>query len=268
MLQYWYLFPVGVLVAVVAMSSSIGGSTFWMPIYLMAMGLDPRVAFWMSLLTMLFGFGSGVWSNVRARTIDWTLTRAYLWVAAPAAALGALLSTRVPEVGLLLGFAAFDFGLGAYMLFDQWRVLRAGRHIHPSQVEPRHQHERVYRGVGFFAGLLQGAIAASTSTVLLPCLLDHKRIKHHATAVGSTVVVVFVLSFLAVTFRIDRPQWDVLVEQRAAILGMLVFAGPGVIVGGQLGPRLAQRMPRRWLSLYVGLLLFGVGGLVVVKALS
>lgn len=49
---------------------------------------------------------------------------------------------------------------------------------------------------------------------------------------------------------------------------MLAFAAPGVIVGGPLDPRLAQRMPRRWLSLYVGLLLFGVGGLVVVKALS
>ena len=266
MLEYWYLFPTGILVAIVAMSSSIGGSTFWMPIYLMAMGLDARVAFWMSLLTMLFGFGSGVWRNVRAGTIDWTLTRAYLWVAAPAAALGAALSTKVPEIGLLLGFAAFDFGLGGYMLYDQWRVFRAGRHIHP--VTARREHERVYRGIGFFAGLLQGAIAASTSTVLLPCLLDHKRIKHHATAVGSTVVVVFVLSFLAVTFRIDRPLWDVLVQERSAILGMLAFAAPGVIVGGQLGPRLAQRMPRRWLSLYVGLLLFGVGGLVVFKALQ
>lgn len=266
MLEYWYLFPTGILVAVVAMSSSIGGSTFWMPIYLMAMGLDARVAFWMSLLTMLFGFGSGVWRNVRAGTIDWTLTRAYLWVTAPAAAFGAALSTKVPEIGLLLGFAAFDFGLGGYMLFDQWRVMRAGRHIHP--VDPRREHEKVYRGIGFFAGLLQGAFAASSSTVLLPCLLDHKRIKHHATAVGSTVVVVFVLSLLAVTFRIDRPLWDVLVQERAAILGMLAFAGPGVIVGGQLGPRLAQRMPRRWLSLYVGVLLLAVGGLVVFKALQ
>ena len=255
-MEYWYLFPTGILVAVVAMSSSLGGSTFWMPIYLMAMGLDARVAFWMALLTMLFGSGSGVWRNVRAGTIDWALTRAYLWVAAPAAAVGAALSTRVPEIVLLLGFAAFHFGLGGYMLLDTRRI-RSGAFGSP------HQHERVYRGLGASAGLLQGALAASTGTVLLPCLLDHKRIKHHATAVGSTVVVVFVLSFLAVTFRIDRPLWHVLVQERGAILAMLAFAGPGVIVGGQLGPRLAQRIPRRWLSLYVGLLLFGVGGLVV-----
>ncbi|MDA8020142.1 MAG: sulfite exporter TauE/SafE family protein [Thermoanaerobaculia bacterium] len=266
MLEYWYLFPTGVLVAVVATSSSIGGSMFWMPIYLMVMGLDARVAFWMSLLTMLFGFGSGVWRNVRADTIDWTLTRAYLWVAAPAAALGAALSTRVPEAGLLLGFAAFGFGLGTYMLFDQWRMVRRSGRLDPDRVEPARQHERIYRGVGFLAGLLQGAVAASTSTMLLPCLLGHRRIKHHATAVGSTVVVVFVLSMLAVTFRIDHALWDVLVRERTPILGMLAFAGPGVILGGQLGPRLAQRMPRRWLSLYVGLLLLGVGGLVVLNA--
>ena len=65
--QYWVLFPIGVLVATIGTSSGISGSNFWIPIYLLAMGLEPRVAFWTSLLTMLFGFGSGAVSPCPSR---------------------------------------------------------------------------------------------------------------------------------------------------------------------------------------------------------
>ena len=68
--EYWVLFPVGILVATMGMSSGIPGSNFWIPIYLIAIELEPAVAFWMSLLTMLFGFGSYFARNVADGTIS------------------------------------------------------------------------------------------------------------------------------------------------------------------------------------------------------
>lgn len=102
MFEYWFLFPVGIVVAVCAMSTSLAGSNFWTPIYLLWLALEPKLAFWVSLLTMIFGFGSGVYRNLRDRMIDWMLVGRYLAVAGPAALVGALLSARLDAVGRLL----------------------------------------------------------------------------------------------------------------------------------------------------------------------
>ncbi len=48
---------------------------------------------------------------------------------------------------------------------------------------------------------------------------------------------------------------------------MIVFAAPGVVIGGQLGPRFARWLPRRYLRLWVGVLLTVVGALVAYRAL-
>lgn len=260
MLEFWFLFPVGVAVAICAMSSGIGGSSFWTPIYLLWMGLEPKVAFWVSLLTMLFGFGSGVYRNVRDSTINPYLIGRYLLVAGPATALGAFASARMAATWLVLGFAAFVLAYGAYLIREFARG-NAGE-------ARRKTHERIYYPVGLVAGLLQGSIASGAGVLLMPTLLDHRRIRHHAEAVGSTVVLVFACSLVSVCFRIDEALFTTLVERSGDIAGMITFAAPGVVVGGQLGPRLAGWLPRRYLRLWVGLLLIGVGAVMAYRGLA
>jgi len=260
-LEYWFLFPTGILVATLSMSSGIAGSNFWIPVYLLWLALEPRVAFWVSLLTMLFGFGSGVARNLLAGTVDARLVGRYLTVAGPAATLGAVASTHLQISWLLLAFAVFVLLYGA-LLIGEFSLdgRQAGAPLPPPQ------------GIswlrGGLAGFLQGLIATGSGIVFLPLLLRHRQDDRPATAVGSTVVLVFACSLLAVACRIDGALWQALVEHRADIAGMLLFAAPGVVVGGQLGPRVAQRLPRRYLRLYVGLLLLAVGGLIAIRASS
>lgn len=259
MLEHWYLFPAGVAIAVCAMSSGISGSNFWTPVYLLAMGLEPRVAFWTSLLTMLFGFGSGVWRNLRDGTVNGYLIGRYLLVAAPATALAAVVSARIDAFWLLAGFAVFVTTYGALLIRE---FLRRG------SLEEIAPHDRVYWSVGVVAGVLQGAIASGAGVLLMPAILNHRRVRHHAEAVGSTVVLVFVLSLISVSFRVDAALFATLVARSDEILGMIAFAAPGVVVGGQLGPRLARRLSRRHLRLWVGVLLTIVGVLVGYRALA
>ncbi len=58
--KYLLLFPLGILVAIIAMSSGISGSNFWAPINVIVLNIEPRIGFWLALFAMLFGFGSGV----------------------------------------------------------------------------------------------------------------------------------------------------------------------------------------------------------------
>lgn len=257
MLEFWFLLPVGVLIAILGMSSGIEGSNFWIPVYLLWLSLEPRVAFWVSLLTMLFGFGSGVVRNVRVGTIHWPLVRRYAVLAAPAVIVGSLLSTRVPVAWLILTFAAFITLYGAVLVREFVHMQRRG-----DGAEDRAGHRQVYSLTGLAGGFLHGSIATGSGTLMMPALLDHRDIDHHAKAVGSAVVLAFGCALLAICFRIDGPLLRGLVEQRADILRIMAFSAPGVIIGGQLGPRLAQWIPRRYLRVYVGVLLMAVGALV------
>jgi hypothetical protein len=56
---YFYLFPLGIAISLLAVSAGISGYNFWIPVYVVWLGIDPKASFWLALLTMLFGFGSG-----------------------------------------------------------------------------------------------------------------------------------------------------------------------------------------------------------------
>jgi branched-chain amino acid transport system substrate-binding protein len=256
--EYAFLFPVGIVVATVAMSVGISGSAFWIPIYLLWLSLEPRTAFWLSLLTMLFGFGSGVVRNLRAGTVNGYLVGRYLAVAGPATALAALGSRFVQASWLLRVFAVF---VGVYGLRLIWKFVHHGE-------PPRRHHDNIHYGMAALAGLFHGGIATGGGIVLLPAMLDHKRIRHHSEAIGSTVVLVFILSILAIVCRVDSYLMTCLGGCQSNVLSMLLFAAPGVVVGGQLGPRISRFLPRRFLRLYVGVLLVVVAVLVGIRGLG
>ncbi|MEM1204463.1 MAG: sulfite exporter TauE/SafE family protein [Acidobacteriota bacterium] len=256
-MEFWYLFPVGLTIASVGMSSGVSGSNFWIPIYLLGMGLDPRVAFWASLLTLLFGFGSGVLRNLRAGTVSGPLLARSLAAAGPMACLGAVASNHLPVDGLLTAFAAFAGAYGIALLLPA-----SGGGDSPQQ---RRWFPRV---VALTAGALQGAIATGAGALLMPSLLKDEKISHHAEAIGTTVTAVFTLSLISVVFRIDAALWVALQDHGDALLEMMTFAVPGVVIGGQVGPRIAQRLPRRWLRRYVGALLVVVGCLVALRLIG
>ncbi|MEM8932050.1 MAG: sulfite exporter TauE/SafE family protein [Acidobacteriota bacterium] len=256
--EFWYLFPTGIAVATIAMSSGVSGSNFWIPIYLLVMGLEPRSAFWASLATLCFGFGSGVIQNARAGTIDRPTLTHVLPVAMAAAAIGAVTSRFLPIRWLLVALAAFLIGFAVRLVAD---VRRHG------DAEPT--GERPCRVRALLAGLSQGAIATGSGALLLPCLLADRRLgRRPASAVGSTVMVVFACSLVAVVFRLDAALFGALHDDWPSLASMLCFAGPGAAVGGQLGPRLARRLPRRALRLYVAAVLAGVGLLVLTRTIG
>jgi uncharacterized protein len=63
--------------------------------------------------------------------------------------------------------------------------------------------------------------------------------------------------------RLGEPFLAALSEQRGTLLGAMVFAGPGVLLGGQLGPMMARRLNVQTLRWYVALVLLLVGLLML-----
>ncbi len=58
--SYWHLFPVAIVIATVVNGAGIGGATFFSPLLVIGLGLEPQVAIGTALITEVFGFLSGV----------------------------------------------------------------------------------------------------------------------------------------------------------------------------------------------------------------
>ncbi len=265
-LDYWYLLPMGLSIAVLAMSSGVSAGNFWVPVYLLWAKFDPPLAFWMTLATMLCGYGSGVVRNLRQGTLSRRVIGHYLPFTVPAALVGGYLSPTIDVSWLILLFGVFVFGCGVRMLrYLVWRPRSPS-----SLTGPRGEGEKAIsepfpgeRGVALVGGILLGLIAVGLGELMLPRLLANRKPYSTAEAVGSTVLVIFVTSLAAALVRLHGAFLAALGEQRTTLLGAMLFAGPAVVVGGQLGPMVARRLNARMLRLYVAMILVLVGVLLL-----
>ncbi|MEM8995514.1 MAG: sulfite exporter TauE/SafE family protein [Acidobacteriota bacterium] len=252
MFEFAFLFPVGVVIATVGMSSGVAGSNFWLPVYLIWLGLDPRLAFWASLVTMLFGFGSGVARNLAAGTVDRDLVRDHApWVLGAAVA-GAVAAPRLRIEPLLAGYALFVIAYGSWLSASTWRRRQPAEE---ARQDGPGEPLRLRAGV---AGLLQGLIATGAGALLMPAFLA-ERPRAPAHAVGSSVTLVLLASAVAALVRVDAGLWRTLTANAEQVASMTVFAAAGAVLGGQVGPRVAARLPSLWLKRYVALVLLAVG---------
>jgi uncharacterized protein len=112
-------------------------------------------------------------------------------------------------------------------------------------------------------GILLGLITVGLGELLLPRLLTTRKSLPPAGIVGSTVLLIFVSSLAAVLVRLNGPFLAELSEHQGTLLGAMVFAGPGVLLGGQLGPMMARRLNRHTLRWYVAVVLLLVGLLML-----
>lgn len=253
--DYWFLLPVGFGIAVLAMSSGVSAGNFWVPVYLLWTRFDAPVAFWMTLATILCGYGSGIVRNLLQGTINRGLIVQYLPLTVPAAIAGGYLSPFINVSWLIFLFGVFVFGYGARLL----ALMRSP--VTASQIP----HGGIPWNIAIPGGLLYGLITVGLGELMLPRMLAQRKLYRPADAVGSAVVIIFVTSVAAALVRLNRPFLHALVEHRTALLRAILFAGPGVILGGQLGPMVAQRLDARSLRLYVAILLLLVGILMLIR---
>jgi uncharacterized membrane protein YfcA len=287
--EHWYFLPVGLAIAVLAMSSGTSAGNFWVPVYLLWARFEPPVAFWMTLATMLCGYGSGVMRNLRQGTLDRRIIIQYLPCTIPAAIVGGYLAPALNISWLVLLFGLFVLGYGVQMLVTLLQgtvetsdtqgpdiLSPVGKKSVPFPLSAVAKHH--FRALSLWeragvkdgatallGGTLLGLIAVGLGELLLPRLLTTRKSLSPSAIVGSTVLLIFLTSLAAALVRLHGPFLAGLSEQRSTLLGAMLFAGPGVILGGQLGPMVARRLHVRTLRWYVAVILLLVGTLMLVR---
>ena len=108
-LEVWWVLPVSVCIATIALALGISGALFFSPFFLLVVGLEPALAIGAGLMTELFGTGFGAFNYVRQRVVDYMTVRFLLAASIPAAVAGAYLANQI-RPGLLqviLGITLF-----------------------------------------------------------------------------------------------------------------------------------------------------------------
>lgn len=282
-LSLWWLFPVAIMIAAVANGAGIGGATFFSPLFVIVLGLDPATAVGVALGTEIFGFGSGVVAHARAGAIDWKVVRLLVTVSVPMAVLGSLLAGFAPDraLKLLLAFgltgialvfirhhdgptmtAEIVGGVGVVDPAFSSRIVLADNSVFEYQV----CRPAVGRTGSAIGGLLVGLISTGLGEANSYTLVKRCRIPPRVAVAVSVTTVAITASAAAAIHAIEfatNPAADF-----ALIGSLLVFTVPGVVIGGQLGPFVLGRLNERTLIRSLGWLFLAVAALTAFEAFA
>ncbi len=214
---YWFMLPVCIIIASVAMFSGISGAALLTPTFLIGFPLFgvPRLTTLAAIGTSLFletsGFGTGLFRYLRLRLVDIQTAKSMILVTLPLGALGSILAVFVPVTVLKVGYGVAMLGLAYLLLADEPKPAPAGTPI----VQP------IRGGSGGDGGLILSRgepppvlIVAESEHVHAPCSSgEHRRI---VAASGR------VYDFCAHGLRLQR-----LMSGAGAIVAGLISTGVG-----------------------------------------
>ena len=254
---YWFMFPVSIVVATCAMLSGIGGAALFTPIFVLIFPLlgpeyalhSTITAITAALITQTFGFLSGFTGYYRRRLIDFALAWRILRVAAPVAVAGALLAGFVHDSVLLAGYAILVAILAVVMWRNRVPALPEG--AIPGQDErsivDSRGHEYRYANpvlgprsyaLTAIGAFLTGMVSVGIGEVTIS-KLTRKGLPIAVAAATSVMVVIVTVVLASSTLAVQLIRdggWT------AVPWNLLIYDIPGVLIGGQIGPRLQGKV--------------------------
>jgi len=266
-LEVWWVLPVSVCIATIALALGISGALFFSPFFLLVVGLEPALAIGAGLMTELFGTGFGAFNYVRQRVVDFMTVRFLLAASIPAAVAGAYLANQIrPGVlQVILGITLFVLAVivlyyGTLKGKPPTPVVPESRKM--TKIEARDGNTYSYKtcrryigvtlsGIG---GLLTGLVSVGLPEITTQQLTLRCDIPSRIAVATAIFVLTITVFFAAGVHALEaEPAWYV-----------VVWSIPGVIIGAQIGPRVAGRIPTRIAERVIATLFLIIGILVIV----
>lgn len=259
------------MVSTIAMSTGVGGAVFFSPIYILILGLEPSVAIGTALTTQLFGVSSGFYAYAKAGLIDYRLGKSLLIYSIPFAIGGSIISRHVNPDILKAIFAVGILFIGI-QLFKSWQergkhkkagdqlrkfdyVLtdKTGRSFHYNIVQPK---------LGKLFAAIGGGFLGMISAGLAELQEYHLVVRSKVPLIIAVATSIFVAS-LTVLVASAGHFYNFLVnsspETLNTVLKVIIFSIPGVLIGGQIGPRIQKYFSPAGLKLFISTLFFFIG---------
>jgi uncharacterized protein len=229
----WTALPAGFAIATLATLVGFGGGILWMPFLILVSRLDPTQAVVTSLVIQVGGMGSGSLAVIRAKKADLRLSFYLAICAFLGVPIGVWLSRIISgeSTVFLLGVLSMTLALVFVYTQDDFdgSVVQT---VSLRQTAP-------YLWLSTLFAVLTGLLSMGVGDFLVPILRNRLRLSMEA-AMSACIVVMAMNAALAAVLHL------ILGERFAT--GIVLWAIPGVLLGGQVGPRLAGRIPDQTLK--------------------
>ena len=279
-LEFWYMLPIGIVIATIAMASGVGGATFFSPLFILGLGLPADLAVGSGLVVEVFGFGSGVYAYVRRKLIDYRVGGMLLSATVPAAVAGVVVAHYVSAdlLKVVLGMGLFAVAISFLRAPDEETEAQLDTLAHESAdtaetcLVTAEGEEICYtvcnttegRLISGIGGLFVGMVSSGLGELNGYFLLQRCRVPS-SVSVATSVFVVAITALIASTGHVYGVAQGGL-PGLTTMGNLLLFTVPGVVLGAQLGPEVAKRVPDRVMEIGLGLLFTLTAGLLLVEA--
>ena len=233
MSSFWPALPMGIIIAMISSIIGIGGGILWMPFLLLILKLNPEASVLTSLAIQTVGMGSGSWAYYRSKRVDLKLALLILLVTIPGIIAGAYLTRHISPahieltLGLLAMTTAFLFVSLNHKYDDE-----GSRYAEITKVKP-------YLMPLSLISIVSGFLSVSIGEWLIP-IMHSKMNLRMSSAIATSITIIFGISLMGsiIHFALGGiPHWQT-----------IAWAAPGVLIGGQIGPRIVEHINERMLK--------------------
>ncbi len=242
--EYWYMFPVSIVIAIICNSSGFSGGVLFQPIYNLFMNIPIQNAVATGIATETVGMTSGALRYLYYRMIELPVGFTMIMLTIPGVVLGnhALMVVNGDLLKLILGFIIM--GLATMQLFGAVRKYFGTKQNIP--VEDIYGYMWVPPIGGFFSATTGTGIAELAQPVLEKGM-KVKTKRANATAIMIEATADWVITIL--NLHAGLIMWE-----------LWIFTGTGVIIGGQLGPYFSRYLPERIVKFIfsIGIMVIGI----------
>ncbi len=233
MIEAFWAFPAGLLIATIVSSVGISGGILWMPFLLVVLEMAPEKAVLTSLMIQTVGMASGSAACVRQGSVDFRTALFILSIAIPGIIAGAIISRVITPVHMemALGVLAMATAL-VFVLSHQGNADRGKERADPGKAAR-------YLWIAAPVALGNGLLSTGMGEWLIPIMRGKLSLAMH-NAIATCLFITFGTCLISTLSHI--------LLGGSASLPIVAWAVPGVIAGGQIGPRVTGRINERLLK--------------------
>lgn len=247
--EYWYMFPVAIVVAILANSSGFSGGVLFQPIYNLLLNIPIQNAVATGIATETVGMTSGALRYIYYKMVDLPIGFTMVMLTIPGVVLGnyALIVINGDLLKLILGFIILFVATTQFINAVQ-NTFGTKENIPVEDIYPF-----------MWIPPLGGFFSASTGTGVceLSQPLLEKGLKLNTRRANATAILIEATADWIIT---------ILNLQAGLILWQLwIFTGSGVIIGGQIGPYISKYLPVRILKIVFSIAVIIIGIFYIYK---
>lgn len=233
MMHEAFLIPLGIVISSVAMAIGIGGGILWTPLLILVYKLSPAEAITTSILIQVVGLGSGSFAYKRSQLVKTKLAASLFLIALPGVIIGSLITINLPRdiVQMSLGIMTMVLAI-LFVASDQDHEIETSTTISKKKIL------RIAPIPGFF-GFIMGFLSLGISEWLVPALRN-KLNMDMPSAIATSITMMFMLALVSASVHFFMSTY--------IHYNIIVFGIIGALVGGQLGPRISQKINDRLLK--------------------